>query len=128
MLGLCDKEAYSIVLIFYLILLLLSSVTVYLTAMINSLVFLYVFLVLFRHKPNKLKRFLILSSIGNLLTFEAMVASYAELLVWEHILHVLFYVIAYYYCFHSTFKLDESIRRKPFFDFKTIGYMSRNNM
>jgi hypothetical protein len=112
----------------YLFLLFLTSQSVYLTISVNILVFSYVLLFWFRYKPNKFKRYLFFSSVGNLTFFELMVASYAELLVWEHVLHILLYVITYYYYFHSIYTSNETLRYRPFFDFKAVGYMKRNNL
>lgn len=107
----------------YIKLLCFSGLSVYLTFLVNIFLFLYVFLVLYRNKPSKFKSYLIISSIGNFLTFEVTVARYAELLHWEHILLIFFYIMTYYYCFLSTLTENDSNRTRPFFDFKSITYV-----
>lgn len=112
-------NAYSIYLLIYFILLLVSSLSVYLTCLVNIIVFCYVFLIPYSSKTNKFKIYLLLSSIGNFITFEVTVASYAELLPWEHILHVLFYIMAFYYFFFSLSNTEQV------FDFKMNSYIKR---
>jgi len=115
-------------LLIYLFLLLVTCQSVYLAIFINCFLFSYVLLFWFRYKSNKFKRYVLYGSIGNFIVFELMVASYAELLVWEHILHIAFYLMTYFYYLKSIYNSADSVTYQPFFDFKTIGYMKRNNM
>lgn len=112
-------NAYSFYLLIYVVLILISSLSVYLTCLVNIVVFCYVFLVPYSSTSNKFKIYLLLSSIGNFITFELMVAAYAELLPWEHILHVLFYLMTYYYFFFSLTNTEQ------IFDFKMNAYIKR---
>ena len=91
----------------YILLLLISSINVFFTSLINVVTLAYAMSLWIRKKKKKLKIFLLVISIGNFLTFETMVVADAEVLFWEHILHVLFYFIGYSYFICSTLNVRE---------------------
>lgn len=89
------------VIFLYLIVILISSFNLKTTLFTNIIYMIYYLQQWFRNKLNKYKPLLILFSISNYLIFQIMVASYAEILEWENILLVLFYLIAFYYHYKS---------------------------
>ncbi len=95
---------YSFCLLVYVILLILSSLSFFSTIFINTMIFTYGFSLWLRNRTSKFKNLILVSFVGNFLVFELMVASYAELLVWEHVLHIVFYIIAFYYYFFTKLK------------------------
>ena len=112
-------NAHSLNVLLYITLIIFSSLSVYLAVIVNICLFLYIFLRLYTQIPEQFLNYLVISSIGNFITFEVTVQSYAELLIWEHILHIFFYVLAYFFFFLSISKSNNSNRVRPFFDFKS---------
>ena len=83
------------VLSIYIILLLISSVNVYFTIVVNLITFLFAFK-LWKNK-RKFNMYTLLISIGNFITFEIFVTSYAKILFWEHILHITLYLFVFWF-------------------------------
>ena len=100
-------NSYTYGSLIYILLLLIASINVFFTCIINVATLVYAMSLWIRKKKKKLKIFLLVISIGNFITFETMVVADAEVLFWEHILHVLFYLIGYGYFICSTINVKE---------------------
>jgi hypothetical protein len=81
----------------YIILLLISSTNVYFTIIVNTITFVFVFSLKMRQNKRKFTMYTLLISIGNFITFEIFVTSYAKILFWEHILHITFYLLVFWF-------------------------------
>lgn len=92
--------------LFYLTVLVLSSLSFKVSIFINFIIIVYFTAQWLHNKLNKHKHYIIFISIGNYLTFQIMIASYAEILEWENILLVLFYIQSFFYSYSSMRKSD----------------------
>ena len=89
------------IIISYAFVLFLCGLSLNTSIFINSVLIVYTLNQYCYNRLAKIKPYLVFISIGNYVTFQVMVASYAELLEWENALIVLFYLQTFYYYYHS---------------------------
>ena len=103
-------------------LLLVSSLSLYITLITNLVIFVYSVKLLRNGDFRNYLIYIISISIGNSLTFHIMVAAYAELLPWEVVLNIVFYLVSLYY-YYYLFWRNDSNKNQPIFDFKQSNYI-----
>ena len=116
------KNTYIMSLTFYAGFLLISSVDFILTLFINLVGFSFAISQLNKQKQGSLINYLIKMSLGNLIILHVLVSSYAELLPYEIGLHLILYLIVYYYYrgYSLSCKNYSSV-----YDFKKTSYLKK---
>ncbi|CAF0712517.1 unnamed protein product [Brachionus calyciflorus] len=113
------NNPHVLVVILYIGLLLVSSLTNVITLLVNSLLLFYFISMNSKKKIVDMNLFLIIFGYGNFVTFQILVTAYAELLPWEELLHFVFYFIScYYYLKFSTNENDTNSTIKRVVHFK----------
>lgn len=115
-------SVYPTNLLIYTGLLLVSSLSLYITLITNLVIFVYSVKLLRNGDFRNYIIYIISISIGNALTFHIMVAAYAELLPWEVVLNIVFYLVSLYY-YYYLFWRNDSNKTQPIFDFKQSNYI-----
>jgi hypothetical protein len=121
------KSSITISMALYAGLLVLSSFEYFLSMFVNLVGFSFAISQLNKNKTtNNIIHYLIRFSIGNLLVMHVMVQSYAELLPYEIVIHVVLYAIVYYfyYCYK---KAAANGSNSSVYDFKKTVYLEKKS-
>jgi hypothetical protein len=115
-------NSYAKYLSLYIFLLIIGSLNIFVTIIICIFI---IFNCMKFHcnksRKSDLNSYILVTSIGNCITYHIMVESYAEALPWETYLHAIFYLTSYFYFFHYTRQTKESIDHN-----KTNFYMEKS--
>ncbi len=115
-------SVYPTNLCIYTGLLLVSSLSLYITLILNLGIFVYSIKLVRNGDLRNFIIYVISMSIGNVLTFHIMVAAYAELLPWEVVLNIVFYLVSLYYYYYLFWRNDAN-KSQGIFDFKQSNYI-----
>lgn len=115
-------NVYLMYILAYVVLLLFTSLNSLIMFITNLIFTSYILTFITKKKINKLNNYFMLFSVGNLVTFHLMVASYAELMPWEEGLHLVLYFISFYFYYNYSIG---AVKSETVFDFKQISYFEK---